>query len=87
MTTPGVAVSLRSTLRAQFAQKDGEYFNATMFGKGLDQLRKAYGQYGFIDFVGNPVPRVDEAKRKELEQNVLKTFYLTNISSPTELQA
>jgi general secretion pathway protein D len=26
------------------------------------------------------------AKRKELEQNVLKTFYLTNISSPTELQ-
>ena len=23
-------------LRAQFAQKDGEYFNATMFGKGLE---------------------------------------------------
>ena len=28
-------------LRAQFAQKDGEYFNATMFSKGLDQLRKS----------------------------------------------
>src|SRR5215469_14940610 len=26
------------------------------------------------------------AKRKELEQSVLKTFYLTNISQPTELQ-
>src|SRR5580658_2783361 len=26
------------------------------------------------------------AKRKELEQSVLKTFYLTNISAPTELQ-
>src|SRR3954466_3688973 len=26
------------------------------------------------------------AKRKELEQNVIKTFYLTNISAPTELQ-
>ncbi|HSE48341.1 MAG TPA: cohesin domain-containing protein [Terriglobales bacterium] len=26
------------------------------------------------------------AKRKELEQNVIKTFYLSNISAPTELQ-
>jgi general secretion pathway protein D len=26
------------------------------------------------------------AKRKELEQNVIKTFYLSNISTPTELQ-
>jgi general secretion pathway protein D len=26
------------------------------------------------------------AKRKELEQSVLKTFYLTNLSAPTELQ-
>ncbi|MBI2677270.1 MAG: type II and III secretion system protein [Candidatus Koribacter versatilis] len=26
------------------------------------------------------------SKRKELEQNVIKTFYLTNISAPTELQ-
>src|SRR5439155_24450124 len=26
------------------------------------------------------------AKRKELEQSVLKTFYLTNLSQPTELQ-
>lgn len=26
------------------------------------------------------------AKRKELEQNVLKTFYLSNISTPTDLQ-
>jgi outer membrane protein insertion porin family len=50
-------------LRSQFAQKDGEYFNATMFGKGLEQLRKAYGQGGYINFVGNPVPRVDEAKK------------------------
>ena len=26
------------------------------------------------------------AKRKELEQSVLKTFYLSNLSQPTELQ-
>ncbi len=50
-------------LRAQFAQKDGEYFNSTMFAKGLDQLRKAYGSQGYIRFVGQPTPRVDDAKK------------------------
>ncbi len=32
------------------------------------------------------VAQDNPAKRKELEQSVLKTFYLTNISQPTELQ-
>ena len=50
-------------LRAQFAQKDGEYFNATLFGKGIEALRKAYGGAGFINFVGTPTPRIDEAKK------------------------
>jgi outer membrane protein insertion porin family len=49
-------------LRSQFVQKDGEYFNATQFGKGLDQLRKAYGELGYINFVGTPVPQIDEGK-------------------------
>ena len=50
-------------LRAQFAQKDGEYFNGTLFSKGLEQLRKAYGGQGYIRFVGEPRPRFDEAKK------------------------
>jgi general secretion pathway protein D len=32
------------------------------------------------------VAQDNAAKRKELEQSVLKTFYLTNLSAPTELQ-
>jgi general secretion pathway protein D len=32
------------------------------------------------------VAQDNQAKRKELEQSVLKTFYLTNLSAPTELQ-
>jgi general secretion pathway protein D len=32
------------------------------------------------------VAQDNPAKRKELEQSVLKTFYLTNLSQPTELQ-
>jgi len=56
------AVTNTRVLRAQFAQKDGEWFNATVFGKGLEQLRKAYGELGYINFVAEPSPRVDEAK-------------------------
>ncbi|HTC75859.1 MAG TPA: POTRA domain-containing protein, partial [Edaphobacter sp.] len=50
-------------LRAQFAQKDGEWFNATLFSKGLDQLRKSYGSLGYINMVAQPVPAFDEAKK------------------------
>ncbi len=69
-------------LRAQFAQKDGEYFNATLFGKGLDQLRKAYGELGYINFVGTPTPRVDEAKKLiylDIDIDEGKPFYVSRI--------
>ncbi len=43
-------------LRAQFNMKDGDYFNATLIGKGLENLRKAYGQLGYINFTAVPNP-------------------------------
>ncbi len=49
-------------LRAQFPTKDGELFNATAIGKGLDNLRKAYGSLGYINFTAVPTPRIDDAK-------------------------
>ena len=49
-------------LRAQFPTKDGEWFNATAVGKGLENLRKAYGSLGYINFTGVPTPRIDDAK-------------------------
>ncbi len=61
--TNNKAVQNVRVLRAQFALKDGDYFNATAFSKGLDQLRKAYGELGYINFVGSPTPRIDEAKK------------------------
>ena len=69
-------------LRAQFAVKDGDYFNATLFGKGLEQLRKAYGELGYINFVGTPVPRIDEAKKLvylDIEVDEGKKFYVSRI--------
>jgi outer membrane protein insertion porin family len=76
------AITNTRALRAQFAQKDGEYFNATMFGKGMEQLRKAYGQQGYINFVGNPVPRVDDAKKLiylDIDIDEGKPFYVSRI--------
>jgi outer membrane protein insertion porin family len=76
------AITNTRALRAQFAQKDGEYFNATMFGKGMEQLRKAYGEQGYINFVGNPVPRVDDAKKLiylDIDIDEGKPFYVSRI--------
>jgi outer membrane protein insertion porin family len=76
------AITNTKALRAQFALKDGDYFNATLFGKGLDQLRKAYGQQGYINFVGNPVPRIDEAKKLiylDIDIDEGKPFYVSRI--------
>jgi outer membrane protein insertion porin family len=51
-------------LRAQFPTKDGEFFNATAVGKGLENLRKAYNSLGYINFTAVPTPRVDDAKHE-----------------------
>jgi outer membrane protein insertion porin family len=69
-------------LRAQFPQKDGEYFNATLFGKGIENLRKAYGEGGYINMVPSPVPRVDEAKKLvylDIDIDEGKQFYVSRI--------
>ena len=50
-------------LRAQFPQKDGEWFDATMMQKGLKNLRDAFGSRGYINMVANPQPKRDDAKK------------------------
>ncbi len=71
-----------AALRAQFPQKDGEYFNATLFGKGLENLRKAFGSAGYINFVGTPTPAFDEANKTitlniDIDQG--KQFFVSRI--------
>jgi outer membrane protein insertion porin family len=62
--TGNTAVKNGKALRAQFPTKDGEWFNATAVGKGLENLRKAYGSLGFINMTGVPNTRFDEAKHE-----------------------
>jgi outer membrane protein insertion porin family len=61
--TGNKAVTNTKALRAQFALKDGDWFNATAFGKGLDNLKKAYGTLGYINFAPIPTPKYDDAAR------------------------
>ncbi len=76
------AVTNLRVLRAQFTQKDGEYFNATLFSKGLDQLRKAYGSLGYINMVPTPSPVFDEAKKAvtwNIDIDEGKQFFVSRI--------
>jgi len=69
-------------LRAQFPMRDGEWFNYTAFGKGLQNLQKAYGQLGYINFSASPNPSIDDDKKTvsfvvDLEEG--KPFYVSRI--------
>jgi len=46
--TGNKAVQNQKALRATFAVKDGDWFNATLISKGLENLKKAYGNLGYI---------------------------------------
>jgi outer membrane protein assembly factor BamA len=49
-------------LRAQFPLNDGDRFNATAIGKGLDSLKKAYRALGYINFGAVPKLQYNEAQ-------------------------
>ncbi len=69
-------------LRATFAEKDGDWFNATLFSKGLEALRKAFGAQGYINMVAAPVPRRDDAKKLvylDIDITEGKRFYVSRI--------
>ena len=69
-------------LRATFAIKDGDWFNATAIGKGLENLKKSYGNMGFINFGAIPKPSYDEAKKTvslDIDIDEGKPFYVSRI--------
>ncbi|HEX5234076.1 MAG TPA: outer membrane protein assembly factor BamA [Silvibacterium sp.] len=80
--TGNKAVNNVKALRAQFSQKDGAWFNGTLFGKGLQNLQKAYGSLGYINFVAVPTPTIDEAKKTvtwNVDIDEGKPFYVSRI--------
>jgi len=80
--TGNKAVTNTRALRATFAIKDGEYFNATVMGKGLENLKKAYGQLGYINFGAIPKATFDDAKKTvslDIDIDEGKPFYVGRI--------
>jgi len=57
------AVQNTKALRSLFPIKDGEIFSREKVGKGLDNLRKAYTELGYINFTSIPNTTFDEDKK------------------------
>ena len=57
------ALNNNAALRKMFKIKDGDWFNRTVIGKGLDDMRKAYSSYGYINFTPLPNTEVDDEKK------------------------
>jgi len=80
--TGNKAVKNQKALRSTFAVKDGDWFNATLIAKGLENLKKAYGQLGYINFGAIPKPVFDDQKRTvslNIDIDEGKPFYVSRI--------
>lgn len=76
------AVANTKALRALFAIQDGEIFSKEKIGKGLENLRKAYGELGYINFTPVPNTSFDEDKKLinlEIDVDEGKQFYVRSI--------
>ena len=73
------AVQNVRALRAIFPIKDGEVFSKEKVAKGLENLRKAYGQLGYINFTSIPDTRFDDDKKLiylDIDVDEGKQFYV-----------
>jgi outer membrane protein insertion porin family len=80
---PDKALSLKvDALKAIFPLKEGDIFSTAKIRKALDDYRKAYGQYGFIDFTAEPAEDIDEANKRislTMRFNEEKQYYVRRI--------
>ena len=80
---PDKALSLKvDALKSIFPLKEGDIFSAAKIRKALDDYRKAYGQYGFIDFTAEPQTDIDEAAKRidiTMRFNEEKQYYVRRI--------
>ena len=47
-------------LRPLFAMEEGDVFDVSKIRKGLENLRKVYGEYGYINFVATPDTEIND---------------------------
>ena len=76
------AIPNSAALRAQFPIKDGDIFSREKIAKGLENLRKAYGQVGYINYTAVPSTTFDDEKKiadLEIDVDEGKQFYVRRI--------
>ncbi len=80
---PEKGLSLKQDfLERIFPLKQGDIFAVDKIRKALEDYRKLYGQFGFIDFVAEPLTDVDDAKKTinlTLQFDEQKQFYVHRI--------
>jgi outer membrane protein insertion porin family len=76
------AVQNVKALRNLFPLKDGDLFSKEKVAKGLENLRKAYGELGYINFTSIPDTRFDDEKKLiflDIDVDEGKQFYVRRI--------
>jgi outer membrane protein insertion porin family len=76
------AIPNNAALRTLFPMKDGDIFNRQKVGKGLENLRKAYGEAGYINFTSVPDTKFDDDKKTVdlvIDVDEGKQFYVRRI--------
>jgi outer membrane protein insertion porin family len=76
------AISNEEFLRDMFPLQDGEIFSRKEIAKGLDNLRFAYGQLGYINFTAIPNTQINEENQTislEVEVDEGRQFSVSNM--------
>ena len=72
-----------SILRSLFPIEDGDLFDRDKIGHGLDAVRKAYAEMGYINFTSVPATKFDDENKLidlDINLNEGKQFYISGIS-------
>jgi len=76
------AIPNSAALRSLIPLKDGDVFSREKIAKGIENLRKAYGEYGYINYTGVPATTFDDDKKLaflEFDIEEGKQFYVRRI--------
>ena len=76
------AIPNSAALRSLFPLKDGDVFSREKIAKGIEALRKAYGEYGYINYTAVPSTTFDDEKKTanlEIDIDEGKQFYVRRI--------
>jgi len=76
-------ISNVKVLRSAFPIHDGDIFSRERIAKGLENLRKTYGAYGYINYTGVPATTFDDDKKLaslEIDVDEGKQFFISSVN-------